>query len=160
MKEHSIDTKVTVFENQSELNEIERELMTQASDARKNAHAPYSNFLVGASLLLDNGKILVGSNQENAAYPSGLCAERVVLFYAGANYPQNKILKIFITASPRNQLSLIPVAPCGSCRQSIAEYETNQKNNIEIYFMGGKGEIYKSESIMNLLPFMFTKDNL
>jgi cytidine deaminase len=131
--------------------------MEQATEARKNAYAPYSKFRVGAAILLDNGKIIIGSNQENAAFPSGLCAERVAIFQAGALYPQSRILKMAITAASETNTTLTPVPPCGSCRQSIAEYEIRQESPIEIYFMGEKGEIYKSASLKNLLPFLFEK---
>lgn len=160
MKEIQIETKLSVFESFDELSQSEKEYMNQAIEIRKNAYAPYSKFLVGAAILLDNGVVLQGSNQENAAYPSGLCAERVVIFYAGANYPNNKIVKLFISATPSDRDSENPIPPCGSCRQSIAEYEIKQDLPIEIYFMGAKGAIYKSDSLKNLLPFMFDKSNL
>lgn len=131
--------------------------MNQAIEIRKKAYAPYSQFRVGAALLLDNGKIMLGSNQENAAYPSGLCAERVAIFHAGAVYPEAKILKMAITAASDTNQTTVPIPPCGSCRQSIAEYEIKQNSPIEIYFMGEKGVIYQSSSLKNLLPFMFDK---
>ena len=134
--------------------------MQQAIEIRKSAYAPYSKFRVGAAILLDNGKIVLGSNQENAAYPSGLCAERVAIFYAGANYPNVGFKKLFISASPEGQILDKPIPPCGSCRQSIAEYEIKQEMPIEIYFMGGTGEIYKSDSLKNLLPLLFDKNYL
>ena len=160
MKEIQIETKLSVFESFEELSHSEKEYMNQAIEIRKKAYAPYSKFLVGAAIVLDNGLVLQGSNQENAAYPSGLCAERVVIFYAGANYPDNKIVKLFISATPSDRDSENPIPPCGSCRQSIAEYEIKQDLPIEIYFMGAKGAIYKSDSLKNLLPFMFDKSNL
>ncbi|MBC5833273.1 cytidine deaminase [Flavobacterium sp. F372] len=160
MKEIQIETKLSVFESFDELSQSEKEYMNQAIEIRKKAYAPYSKFQVGAAIVLDNGMVLQGSNQENAAYPSGLCAERVVIFYAGANYPNNKIVKLFITATPSDRDSENPIPPCGSCRQSIAEYEIKQDLPIEIYFMGAKGEVYKSDSLKNLLPFMFDKSNL
>ena len=131
--------------------------MTHAVEVRKNAYAPYSKFRVGVAILLDNGEIVLGSNQENAAYPSGLCAERVAVFYAGAVYPEAKILKMAITAASDTNQTMAPIPPCGSCRQSMAEYEIKQETPIEIYFMGEIGAIYKSESLKNLLPFMFDK---
>lgn len=134
-----------------------QDLMAQAIEVRKNAYAPYSKFRVGVAILLDNGKVVLGSNQENAAYPSGLCAERVAIFYAGAVYPDAKILKMAITAASDSNQTTAPIPPCGSCRQSIAEYEIRQETPIEIYFMGEVGVIYKSESLKNLLPFMFDK---
>ena len=157
MKEINITTKFDVFENLNELPKDIQSLMTEAIEIRKKAYAPYSQFRVGAAILLDNGKIILGSNQENAAYPSGLCAERVAIFFAGANYPEAKILKIAISATSDINVNTTPIPPCGSCRQSIAEYESKQEVPIEMYFMGEIGEIYKSDSLKNLLPFTFDK---
>jgi cytidine deaminase len=146
-----------VYDSIEELQNDVQDLMKQAIEVRKKAYAPYSQFRVGAALLLDNGKIILGSNQENAAYPSGLCAERVAIFHAGSVYPEAKILKMAITAASDNNQTKAPIPPCGSCRQSIAEYEIKQDTPIEIYFMGEIGEVYKSTSLKNLLPFMFDK---
>ncbi|MDI5887578.1 MULTISPECIES: cytidine deaminase [Flavobacterium] len=157
MKEITITTQFKVFDSIQDLPNDIQELMTQAVEVRKNAYAPYSKFRVGVAIFLDNGKIVLGSNQENAAYPSGLCAERVAIFYAGAVYPEAKILKMAITAASDSNQTTAPIPPCGSCRQSIAEYEIKQETPIEIYFMGEIGAIYKSESLKNLLPFMFDK---
>ncbi|MEZ0181254.1 MULTISPECIES: cytidine deaminase [Flavobacterium] len=157
MKEISITSSFTVYESIKEVSAEIQDLMTQAVEIRKKAYAPYSQFRVGAALLLDNGKIVLGSNQENAAYPSGLCAERVAIFHAGSIYPEAKILKIAITAASDTNQTKAPIPPCGSCRQSIAEYEIKQDTPIEIYFMGEIGEVYKSASLKNLLPFMFDK---
>jgi cytidine deaminase len=160
MKEIRIETKISVFESFDDLSDSEKGYMNKAIEIRKKAYAPYSKFLVGAAIVLDNGTVLQGSNQENAAYPSGLCAERVVIFYAGANYPNNKIVKMFISAAPSNREATSPIPPCGSCRQSISEYEVKQDLPIEIYYMGSNGPIHKSDSLKNLLPFMFDKANL
>ena len=157
MKEISITTQFKAFDAISDLPTDVQELMMQAVAVRKNAYAPYSKFRVGVAILLDNGKIVLGSNQENAAYPSGLCAERVAIFHAGAIYPDAKILKMAITAASDTNQTTTPIPPCGSCRQSIAEYEIKQETPIEIYFMGEIGIIYKSDSLKNLLPFMFDK---
>lgn len=157
MKDILITTQFSVFEYISELPESIQNLMQQAVEIRKQAYAPYSKFRVGAALLLDNGKVVLGSNQENAAYPSGLCAERVAIFHAGAIYPNAKILQMAITAASDTTPTTAPIPPCGSCRQSIAEYEIKQETPIEIYFMGETGAIYKSDSLKNLLPFMFDK---
>ncbi|KAF2507968.1 cytidine deaminase [Flavobacterium zhairuonense] len=157
MKEISITSSFTIFENINEVPEDVQNLMKQAIEIRKKAYAPYSKFRVGAALLLDNGQIILGSNQENAAYPSGLCAERTAIFYAGSTYPEAKILKIAISAASDTNQTTAPIPPCGSCRQSIAEYEIKQDTPIEIYFMGEIGEVYKSASLKNLLPFMFDK---
>lgn len=160
MKEVNITTKLLVFESLDELSVEERVLMQQAVEIRKKAYAPYSKFRVGAALLLDNGQVVLGSNQENAAYPSGLCAERVAIFYAGANYPESKIVKIAISATSDLNPNTTPIPPCGSCRQSIAEYEFKQEAPIEMFFMGESGMIYKSDSLKNLLPFTFDKNFL
>lgn len=157
MKEITITTQFKAFDSIQDLPNDIQNLMLEAVEIRKNAYAPYSKFKVGVAILLDNGKIVLGSNQENAAYPSGLCAERVAIFYAGANYPEAKILKMAITAASDSYQTSTPIPPCGSCRQSIAEYEIRQETPIEIYFMGEIGAIYKSESLKNLLPFMFDK---
>lgn len=160
MKEITITTQFSVFDSVQELPTDIQDLMQQAVAIRKNAYAPYSLLRVGVALVLDNGKIVLGSNQENAAYPSGLCAERVAIFQAGAIYPEAKILKMAITAASDNNKTTTPIPPCGSCRQSIAEYEIKQNTPIEIYFMGEIGAIYKSASLKNLLPFMFDKNFL
>ena len=160
MKEIITQTQLFVYETFDELPIDIQSLMNQAVEIRKKAYAPYSRFRVGAALLLDNGKVVLGSNQENAAYPSGLCAERVAIFYAGANYPEAKILKMAISATSDLTSNTTPIPPCGSCRQSIAEYEFKQELNIEMYFMGEMGEIYKSNSLKNLLPFTFDKNFL
>ena len=157
MKEISITSSFTVYNSLEELSKDIQDLMSEAVEVRKKAYAPYSQFRVGAALLLDNGKIVLGSNQENAAYPSGLCAERVAIFHAGSVYPDAKILKIAITAASDTNQTTAPIPPCGSCRQSIAEYEIRQDTPIEIYFMGEIGEVYQSASLKNLLPFMFDK---
>ncbi len=157
MKEISITTQFKAFDAIAELPTDIQDLMMKAVAVRKNAYAPYSKFRVGVAILLDNGKIVLGSNQENAAYPSGLCAERVAIFHAGAIYPNAKILKMAITAASDTNQTKTPIPPCGSCRQSIAEYEIRQGIPIEIYFMGEIGIIYKSDSLKNLLPFMFDK---
>ena len=160
MKEIITQTQLFVYETFDELPIDIQNLMNQAVEIRKKAYAPYSRFRVGAALLLDNGKVVLGSNQENAAYPSGLCAERVAIFYAGANYPEAKILKMAISATSDLTSNTTPIPPCGSCRQSIAEYEFKQELLIEMYFMGEMGEIYKSNSLKNLLPFTFDKNFL
>jgi cytidine deaminase len=160
MKEINITTTFKVFEDQTQLPENIQSLMQQAIEIRKKAYAPYSHFRVGAAIALDNGKIVLGSNQENAAYPSGLCAERVAIYQAGAIYPDAKIVTIAISAASDSNPTLTPIPPCGSCRQSIAEYEFKQDAPIEIYFMGETGEVYKSNSINNLLPLSFNSTSL
>lgn len=160
MKEVKIESTLFVFESLKETPEDIQKLMHKAIEARDNAYAPYSRFHVGTALLLDNGEIISGSNQENASYPSGLCAERTAIFYAGAKYPKAKVLKMAISAASQNQKTDKPIPPCGACRQSIAEYEIKQKKPIEIYFMGETGSVMKSSSLSNLLPFSFDASNL
>ena len=157
MNKVTITTDFDVFETIQELPTDIQNLMHEAVAIRKTAYAPYSHFKVGAAILLNNGEIILGSNQENAAYPSGLCAERVAVFYAGAKYPEAKILKMAISAASDNTTTSAPIPPCGACRQSIAEYEIKQNTPIEIYFMGEIGAIYKSDSLKNLLPLLFDK---
>ena len=160
MKEIKINTTFAVYNGVADLPSEIQSLMQQAIKTRKNAYAPYSKFRVGAAILLDNGKVVVGSNQENAAYPSGLCAERVAIFQAGAIYPTAKIVKLAITAASDTNPTTSPIPPCGACRQSIAEYEFKQDTPIAIYFMGESGEVYQSHSIGNLLPLSFDKTSL
>jgi cytidine deaminase len=160
MNKIEITTSFTAFESVEELPKEVQSLMEKAIEIRKKAYAPYSKFRVGAALLLDNGEIVLGSNQENAAYPSGLCAERVAIFHSGAVYPEAKIIKMAITAASDTNKTTTPIPPCGGCRQSISEYEFKQNTPIEIYFMGESGEIYKSDSIKNLLPLSFDKNFL
>jgi cytidine deaminase len=160
MKQIDFTTSFTVFESMAELPQDIELLMQKAVETRKNAYAPYSQFRVGAALWMDNGETVLGSNQENAAYPSGLCAERVAVFQAGTIYPDAKILKMAISAASDTNPTTAPIPPCGACRQSIAEYEFRQESPIEIYFMGETGAVYKSDSLKNLLPFMFDKNFL
>ena len=160
MNEFIIKSSFTVFDQVSELPSDIQALMTDAVSIRKNAYAPYSKFRVGAALLLDNGKVILGSNQENAAFPSGLCAERVAIFQSGALYPDATIVRMAISAASDVNTTSAPIPPCGACRQAIAEYEFKQNSNIEIFFMGETGKIFKSDSLKNLLPLMFDKNFL
>lgn len=155
MNEITISATLQVYDDISELPLVIQNLMNTAIEARNNAYAPYSKFNVGAALLLDNNEVVIGNNQENASYPSGLCAERTAVYYAGAKYPKAKILKMAITASSQKQVTDEPIPPCGACRQVIAEYEIKQKEPIEIYFMGAEGKVIKSNSLANLLPLLF-----
>ena len=155
MKDHHISSSFILYQNSGELSELENELLQKAIEARANAYAPYSEFNVGASLLMDDGSVFTGNNQENAAYPSGICAERVAIWTAMSQLPHGKIKKIVITASSNKTKVNRPVAPCGACRQAIAEYEIKQDSNIEIFFTGETGEIVKAHSIKDLLPWLF-----
>lgn len=160
MHDHQFSAKFTVFENAQELSAVERHLLEKAIEARDKAYAPYSKFSVGAAVLLDDDVIFSGNNQENAAFPSGICAERVAIWSAMASFPKARIKKIFITARSEKVAVDRPVAPCGACRQAIAEYESKQEQAIEVYFTGEKGKIVKAHAIKDLLPWMFDNSML
>lgn len=160
MKKVEIKTQITVFDVIDELSNSVKYLMNKAIEAKKNAYAPYSNFKVGAALLLEDGTIVTGNNQENAAYPSGMCAERVAIWKASSDYPNHKIVQLAISASSSKRITKEPVAPCGACRQTLLEYELKQKDKIEVYFMGEVGEVIKVDSISDLLPIAFNKSFL
>lgn len=160
MKDIKIEALLTVFETIDELPKDISSLMQKAIDIRLQAYAPYSNFLVGAALLLDNGKVITGNNQENASYPSGLCAERTAIYYAGSQFPKAKIVKMALSAGPHTKGTDIPIPPCGACRQAISEYEVKQEQPIDIYFMGTTGKVVRSKSLANLLPLGFDRSFL
>lgn len=160
MKKIKIETELDVFESVSDLPEEIQELMNKAHQARKNAYAPYSLFQVGAAILLDNGETVIGNNQENASYPSGLCAERVAAFCAGAQYPNVGFRVIAITAGSLKHETLTPIPPCGACRQSLAEYEVKQERPVPMYFMGVSGQVVKANSVKDLLPLIFDSSYL
>ncbi len=131
-------------------------LVNKAIDAQKSSYSPYSNFAVGASLLLANGEIIQGSNQENGAFPSGLCAERVALFYAGSKYPGVAVKAIAITASFKGTGPLEPISPCGACRQVMLETRNIGKSPMKV-IMVGERRIYEIDDVTLLLPFSFSK---
>lgn len=160
MEEITIQTTFVSFQNIEKLPADIQNLMQKAIEARSNAYAPYSNFKVGAAILLKSGRVVLGSNQENAAFPSGLCAERTAVFSAGANFPNDEVVCICISGSSTKKDTLEPVPPCGACRQSLLEYENKQKALIPIYFMGKSGKVIKSPSVRNLLPFIFKEGSL
>jgi cytidine deaminase len=156
----TITTNLTVYKSMEDLPKEDFELLKLAKKAVKSAYAPYSQFFVGAAILLENGKISIGNNQENAAYPSGLCAERVAIFHASAKYPNIPIKKIAVSVASKTQIINEPVSPCGGCRQVISEYEMKYDSPISIIMSGETGQIYVSDSIENLLPIMFNKKHL
>lgn len=156
----TISTEIDVYNSASDLDKKDAELLIEAQKMVKSAYAPYSNFHVGAAVLLENGKIVAGNNQENAAYPSGLCAERVALFYASSQYPSIGIKAIAITVKSKSVVIKEPLSPCGGCRQVIAEYENKFEKPIRIIMSGEKGQIYIAKSIESLLPLMFSKKYL
>ncbi|SFC68057.1 cytidine deaminase [Flexibacter flexilis DSM 6793] len=152
---------IDVYANEAELPEHLRVLWHNATAATNNAYAPYSNFHVGAALLLSDGSILQGNNQENAAYPSGLCAERTALFYASANYGQHQVKAIAVAARPSlKPTHFLPIVPCGGCRQVMREYEYKQKQNIQILLPTDGGKFYVFDSVAALLPLSFDASQL
>ena len=160
MKKITITADLEVYEDMEELAPDVQALMKKAVEARESSYSPYSHFKVGAAILLENGEIVTGSNQENASYPAGLCAERTAIFYAGAKFPGVKMLQMALSARSENHLVEVPTPPCGSCRQSIAEYEVKQEQPIEIFFMGERGKVVKANSISDLLPLIFDNSYL
>jgi len=153
MTEKQITAKIA-FCALDELSEEEKSLIQIAKIASSKAYAPYSSFQVGSAVLLDNGEILTGNNQENAAYSSGLCAERVALFYANARFPEAKVLTLAIAAQNMIGFSNQPISPCGSCRQVLLESENRYKKNIRILLYGAE-EIAIIDSVRDLLPLSF-----
>ena len=143
------------FKSSKELSELQQTLIQRAHEAALNAYAPYSKFRVGAALLLSNGEIIAGNNQENAAYPSGLCAERVTALYAKSQYPKEKILKMAITTASEHQKNVAPPFPCGSCRQVLIEYEFEDRQPIELILRGENDEGCIIRSVADILPFAF-----
>lgn len=155
MQKQKLSFELTIYDGFSELLEEDQTLMTKAVAARKNAYAPYSNFQVGAAVLLANGETVIGSNQENASYPSGLCAERVAIFQAGALYPGVVVKTVAITATSVDRIVDTPAAPCGNCRQAMLEYETKQKEPVKLLLMGETGKVIQCNTIADILPLGF-----
>lgn len=160
MKKQKLSFELSIFDDLFELSEDDRALMTKAIGSRKNAYAPYSNFQVGAAVLLENGKVVIGSNQENACYPSGLCAERVAIFQAGALYPGVVVKTVAITATSINRVIDTPAAPCGNCRQAMSEYEFKQNEPIRLLLMGETGKVIQCNAISDILPLGFDSSYL
>lgn len=142
-----------------ELSEEEKTLVLRAAEATRNSYAKYSHFYVGAALLLANGQIIIGANQENAAFPSGLCAERTAIFAAQANYPDQPVRMLAIAASDDHGLRQEPVSPCGACRQVVLEIEDRYQQSVEILLYGESG-VYRIQSIKDLLPLSFVDANM
>ena len=160
MKEITITSTFKVYASLNELSVAHKELCLSAQNILKNAYAPYSNFFVGAAVLLEDGTIVTGTNQENAAYPSGLCAERVAIFYASSIHPNKKVVAVAVaTKSNRPNSNTTPTPPCGACRQALSEYEVKYHSHIKILMLGENGEVYESQSVANLLPLMFSSES-
>jgi cytidine deaminase len=150
----------TIYNNFNELSEDDQKLVVQAQEACKTSYSPYSNFTVGAALLLEDETVIPGSNQENAAYPLGLCAERVALFASGSIHPGKTIKKLAVAARRANTEAFLEASPCGSCRQVMLEFEGRQSQPIELIMRWGTEAYVKLQSVSDLLPFSFTKTNL
>ncbi len=138
-----------------ELNDSQKHLVEKAREACRRSYAPYSKFHVGAAIALDNGETVTGSNQENAAYPSGTCAERTAAYYAHSTYPEARFKAIAIAAIGTDGREVAePVSPCGACRQALLEYETLSRNNVEVILVGSQ-KIYVLPSVRSTLPLAF-----
>lgn len=151
-----IDVSISYYKaDEHELTPVEKSLLDAARKATYRSYSPYSNFRVGAAVLLDDGTIVEGSNQENSSYPQGLCAERTALFYAGSRYPDHKMAAICIAARGTDgEFTSLPITPCGGCRQVLWEYECRQKSPIKVLLYGLDG-IYIISSVQRLLPLAF-----
>lgn len=160
MEKKHIGFDLVQYASAHELPEADRRLLEAAGTALQGAYAPYSRYRVGAAVLLTNGEIVIGSNQENASYPSGLCAERVAVFQAGARFPGVAISCIAIRVQPPGSAPGTPAAPCGNCRQSILEYEHRQHAPIRFLLQSGNGIVYECPSTRALLPLGFDPDAL
>jgi len=155
MKKLNIKTEIKVYESPDELPEKYQQLLALAHKSLKDAYAPYSKFQVGAALLLDNGEYIQGSNQENAAYPVCICAERVALSAAASLYPKVAIKAIAVTAKSPSIKIQQPISPCGTCRQFMSEVEDKHQQSFEVILQGEEGPIYVLNTAKDLLPLSF-----
>ena len=160
MNENKFEFQYEVYSDSSELNEKDSRLLAEARKVTEQAYAPYSNFHVGAVALLDNSEIVKGTNQENASYPVGICAERVLLGSAATLYPDIPIKTIAISYNSEEIKSDHPISPCGMCRQALLEYETRTSKPIRLILSGQEGKVFIIKTARFLLPFAFTKDEL
>jgi cytidine deaminase len=155
MKKITLQSEIKVAASIDELNSSDTEILLRAKEAAKGAYAPYSNFKVGSAVLLENGVIVIGNNQENAAFPVTMCGERNAIFSASAQYPNTPIIAVAITIISANGNIDRPVPPCGSCRQVIYETETRHQKDIRIVLQGDSGDIYIIDSVKDILPIFF-----
>lgn len=154
MTEKEIRSSFLEYSSLDELNAEDRELAAEAIAAMSNAYAPYSHFHVGAAVRMSNGQIVRGSNQENAAFPSSLCAERTAMFAAGAKFPDKDMRAIALAGGMHGRLTERPATPCGACRQVMAQYQTKAGKPMSVLMIGAKA-IWKFEKIDDILPFIF-----
>ena len=160
MKESKFEFQYEVYNDITELTEQDAWLLTEARAVTEQAYAPYSNFHVGAVAILENGEVVAGTNQENASYPVGICAERVLLGTVATMHPNVPVKSIAISYSSDEVKSDHPISPCGMCRQALLEYETRTKEPIRLILSGQEGKVYIIKTARFLLPFAFTKDEL
>lgn len=157
MQKLNLTISIEKYDNENELTPIEQKLLSEARRATYKSYAPYSKFHVGAAVLLDDDQIIIANNQENAAFPSGSCAEQSAIFWIGANYPNHKIKSIAVIARPGSGDVFRGVPPCGACRQAMLEYENRQKQPIRLMMLGADNQILITDSIGDLLPLRFNE---
>ena len=160
MQENKFEFQYEVYDSIDELSNEDAWLLNEAREVTQNAYAPYSNFHVGAVAKLSNGEIVAGTNQENASYPVGICAERVLLGSAATLYPGISIDTIAVSYEGQEIKSDHPISPCGMCRQSLLEYETRVNTPIRLILAGQQGKVYVLKTARFLLPFAFTKEEM
>lgn len=151
---------VETYHNIEDLDNESKYLVHKAKEAAHHAYAPYSKFHVGAALILEDGTLVTGANQENASYPLCMCAERVALYHAASAHLDKKIIKMAVVAHKKGHKELVPASSCGACRQVMAEFELRQQAPIAVIMLGAENEWIKCSSTSTLLPFAFSKDNL
>ena len=154
MTEKEINIKFAEYSSIDELSKQDQELALAAIEAMRGSYAPYSHFNVGAAVRLSNGEIIKGANQENAAFPSGLCAERTAMFYAGATYPDKSMVSIAIAGGVMGRLAKAPATPCGACRQVMAQYQLKGGKPMSVIMLGD-GQIWKFDRVDDILPLIF-----
>ncbi|MFL5787027.1 MAG: cytidine deaminase [Flavisolibacter sp.] len=160
MKENKFEFNYRVYDSIDELSDEERKLLNEARAVTAQAYAPYSNFQVGAVAKMANGEIVAGSNQENASYPVGLCAERVLLASISSLFPRIPVETIAVSYKSDNQKSDHPISPCGICRQALQEFEGRVDHPIQLILGGMTGPVYVIDSASRLLPLAFTSEEL
>ena len=160
MKESKFEFNYRVYTSVDELPEVDAELLRKAREVTAQAYAPYSNFQVGAVARMNNGETVSGTNQENASFPVGLCAERVLLASASTMFPRVPLEKMAISYKSENVVSDHPISPCGMCRQALQEYETRTDHPVQLILGGMTGPVYVIDSASRLLPLAFTSEEL
>lgn len=160
MKQEKVEFSFDIYQGIDELNEPDRILLNEARNITKKAYAPYSNFFVGAAARLSNNEVVTGTNQENASYPVGICAERVLLASASSLFPGVAIDTIAVSYQNKKAKSNHPISPCGMCRQSLLEFEERMQQPIRLILAGIEGKVYVIKTVRQLLPLAFTSEEL